>query len=646
MTTTTRLTVSTSLDGALALPAGFAFAGVHAGIKRSRRDLGLIRCTSSAGASAAGVFTRNLVRAACVDRCASLLPAAGVHAILVNSGNANAMTGAAGVASDLAMAEAGAASLDCSADAILTCSTGIIGVPLDVARISEAMPILGEHLSDDPRGFASAILTTDTVTKVAHTTLTLPGCDRPIRLFGVAKGSGMIHPNMATTLGFVCTDAAIEPELLHAILREAIEPTFNAITVDGDTSTNDTVLALASGESGVEITRDSAQSQVQFQAALQAVLLALAEQIARDGEGATRLLEVQVSGAPSPAIAKGIARGCCRSSLFKCSVFAGEAGGWGRLGAAAGQAALEAGFEGLDVAEIEIDAQQIPLVRGGMPVESFDARELARRLREPTVRWGVRVGSGPANFTALGCDFSYDYVRINADEALQMVVSADGVVGRNVSLASYTPILKHQLLVDGLSYVRRFTGMRVLVHLTGSAARKPMLLASVARDLELMLDAELRVLLVVPDLEVLAGLREDFADGAYRLAEVANDPTRISHRLDRGQACVLVQARPEPGELVSLAVRLGVSKLLSLADDQGLRDAGGLISELSPDQTLVGLDRGRFTTDADENLALARHAARQGLAALHLIDGRLPHALVAELFTEQGVGTLITRQIR
>src|SRR5690606_39275485 len=147
-------------------------------------------------------------------------------------------------------------------------------------------------------------------------------------------------------------------------------------------------------------------------------------------------------------------------------------------------------------------------------------------------------------------------------------------------------------------------------------ARKPMLLASVARDLELMLDAELRVLLVVPDLEVLAGLREDFADGAYRLAEVVNDPARISHRLDRGQACVLVQARPEPGELVSLAVRLGVSKLLSLADDQGLRDAGGLISELSPDQTLVGLDRGRFTTDADENLALARHAARQGLAAL------------------------------
>ncbi len=644
----TRLSVSTSLDASLALPDGFEFAGVHAGIKRSRKDLAMIRCTSQAGASAAGVFTRNVVRAACVDRCAKLLPAAGVHALLVNSGNANAMTGAAGVAANVAMAEAAAGPLECPTDAVLTCSTGVIGVQLDVGKIAAAMPTIGETLGPDPRGFAAAILTTDTVTKVAHGELELVGADKPIRLFGVAKGSGMIHPNMATTLGFVCTDAAIEPELLHALLREAIEPTFNAITVDGDTSTNDTVLALASGESGIEISADESgeAARAAFAAALQEILLALAEQVARDGEGATRLLEVQVSGAPTQAIAKAIARGCCRSSLFKCSVFAGETGAWGRLGAAAGQAALEAGFTALDMAELEIDAQRIPIVRGGTVVESYDDGELSRRLREPTVRWEVRVGTGPASFTGLGCDFSYDYVRINADEAAQVIVNAEGQIGRNVSLAAYTPILKHQLLVDGLSYVRRFTGMRILVHLSGSAARKPMLLASVARDLELILDAELRVLVVVPDPEVLAGLRKDFADGAYRLAEVPLEPVRIGQRLDRGQACVLVQSRPDPGELVSLAVRLGVSKLLSLADDQGLRDAGGLVSELTPEQAIVGLDRGRFITDADENLALSRHAARQGLAALHLIDGRLPHALVAELFTERGIGTLITRQLR
>ena len=640
----TDFSVSTSLDGIIALPDGFAFAGVHAGIKRSRKDLGMIRCTSPAGASAAGVFTRNVLRAACVNRCAQLLPAAGVRAVLVNSGNANAMTGEAGIAANRAMAETAAKPLECPAEQVLTCSTGVIGVLLDVEKIATAMPAIGEALGDDPRGFATAILTTDTVTKVAHGQLALPGAARPIRLFGVAKGSGMIHPNMATTLGFVCTDASIEPEVLHALLRETIEPTFNAITVDGDTSTNDTVLALASGASGVAITSDAAKAA--FGAALQAILLALAEQVARDGEGATRLLEVQVSGAPTPALAQAIARGCVRSSLFKCSVFAGEAGGWGRLSAAAGQAALEAGYFDLDVRELAIDAQRVPLVRNGMTVEAYDYGELSRRLREPTVRWEVRVGSGPASFTALGCDFSYDYVRINADEALQVVINAEGQVGRNVSLASYTPILKHQLLVDGLSYVRRFTGMRILVHLSGSAARKPMLLASVARDLELILDAELRVLVVVPDLDVLAGLRENFAEGAYRLAEVPLEPVRIGQRLDRGQACVLVQPRPDPGELVSLAVRLGMSKLLSLADDQGLRDSGGLVSELTPEQAIVGLDRGRFSTDADENLALTRHAARQGLAALHLIDGRLPHALVAELFTEQGIGTLITRQVR
>jgi glutamate N-acetyltransferase/amino-acid acetyltransferase len=645
-------TISTSLDAPLALPAGFAFSGVHAGIKRSRKDLGMIRCTGPAGANVAGVFTRNLVRAACVDRCASLLPASGVRAVLVNSGNANAMTGAAGIASNQSIADAAATLLEAPASAILTCSTGVIGVPLDPQKITDALPDLIGQLGDDPRGFATAILTTDTVTKVAHVELLVrdeTGELGVIRLFGVAKGSGMIHPNMATTLAYVCTDAAITPQQLQASLRAAIEPTINAITVDGDTSTNDTVLALASGESGVEL--NDRQSLGQFGAALEAVLRSLAEQIARDGEGATRLLEIQVRGAPSTAIAKAIARGCCRSSLFKCSVFAGEAAGWGRLGAAAGQAALEAGFFELDRADIEIDAQRIPLVRGGAPVwldggSPPDVGELARRLREPTVRWEVSVGHGPGSFTALGCDFSYDYVRINADEALQMVIGGEGQVGRNVGLDSYTPILKHQLLVDGLSYVRRFTGLRVMVHLSGSAAVKPMLLASVARDLELMISADLRVLVVVPDADVLTNLRNDFSDGAYRLAEVPNDPARISARLDRGQACVLIQPRPDPGELVALAVRLGLAKLLSLADDQGLRDAGGLVSELSPEQALVGLDRGRFTTDADENLAFARHASRQGLAALHLIDGRMPHALVAELFTEQGVGTLITRQVR
>lgn len=644
-TASSSFVVSTSLDGELAIPAGFRFAGVHAHIKRSRKDLGLIHCTAPHGAEAAGVFTRNPVRAACVNRCAALLPASGVRAVIVNSGNANAMTGELGVQANLAMAQAVAGPLECSSDAVLSCSTGVIGVPLDAGKIAAAMPSLLAELdgsSSGPRGFAAAILTTDIVTKVAHGELWLPGVAQPIRLFGVAKGSGMIHPNMATTLGYVCTDAAIEHGRLQALLRRAIDTTFNAITVDGDTSTNDTVLVLASGESGIEIAEGS-EEQLFYQA-LHAVLLALAEQVARDGEGATRLLQVHVSGAPDERIAKAIARACVRSSLFKCSVFAGEAGGWGRLCAAAGQGALDVEHV-LRPAAISIAAQGVALVRGGVTVEA-DLGELFHRLRQPTVRWEVVVGEGPAEFTALGCDFSYDYVRINADEALQMVVADDGQVGRNVKLSSYGPILKHQLLVDGLSYVRRFTGLRVMVHLAGSASRKPQLLSSVARDLELMLDADLRVLLVVPDVEVLAGLRETMSEGAYRVTEVVREVGMIRRRLDRGQACALVQTTPDPGELVALALRVGVGKLLCLADDQGLHDGGGLVREISPEQVLVGLDRGRFTTSADENLAFARHAARQGLPALHLIDGRLPHALVAELFTDEGIGTLVTRQQR
>lgn len=638
-------TLSTTIDGDLPIPAGFRLAGVHAGIKRSRKDLALIHCTSSAGAEAAGVFTRNPVRAACVRRCQSIVPSSGVRAVVVNSGNANAMTGELGEQANRGMAQAVADRLECPTDAVLTCSTGVIGVPLDVSKIVAAMPtLLAEaDTTQGPRGFAAAILTTDTVTKVAHGELKLPGAERAIRIFGVAKGSGMIHPNMATTLSFVCTDAAIECTRLQALLRTAIDTTFNAITVDGDTSTNDTALVLASGESKVAIRE---QDEPLFYAALHAVLRALAEQVARDGEGATRLLEVTVSGAPTMGLAKAIARACVRGSLFKCSVFAGEAGGWGRLSAAAGQGALEAGFTELDPQQVSISAQGVPVVRKGMALEGVDLGELFRRLREPTVRWHVEVGDGPGEFMAMGCDFSYDYVRINSDEALQMVVSDDGQVGRNVKLSAYTPILKHQLLVDGLSYVRRFTGLRIMVHLAGSAASKPTLLSSVARDLELILDADLRVLMIVPDAEVLAALRETMAEGAYRLTDVPRDPSVIRRRLDRGQACALIQATPDPGELVALALRLGMGKLLCLADDQGLRDGGGLVRELSPEQVLVGLDRGRFSTSADENLAFARHAARQGLPALHLIDGRLPHALVAELFTDEGIGTLITRQQR
>jgi hypothetical protein len=440
----------------------------------------------------------------------------------------------------------------------------------------------------------------------------------------------------------VCTDAAIEPQLLQALLRTAIEPTFNAITVDGDTSTNDTVLAFASGESGVAIEGDEATAA--FATALQEILLALAEQVARDGEGATRLLEVRVTGAPTTVIAKAIARGCVRSSLFKCSVFAGEANGWGRLSAAAGQAALEAGYFELDARELAIDAQRVPLVRNGATVESYDHGELARRLREPTVCWEVRIGSGPASFTALGCDFSYDYVRINADDAPQIEVSPDGVVRRNLSLASYSPRLKHQLLVDGLAYVRRFMGLRMMVYVPPLAQELPGLVDNLAQDLELCLDANLRPLLVVPSERMAQGVHEHMKGTGHYSAPVAPDPSTINRLLDRGHLCVLVRDRPVPHAVVDLAIKLGMGKLIAMGAEQGLRDAYGFVQRLSPESFLMGLERDRFSTQNPDLLVLAKHAATRGVPSLHLVDVRLPHALVGELFTDEGIGTLITRQ--
>lgn len=631
------------------VPEGFAFSGVHAGIKRSRADLGLI--TFPAGTTVAGCFTQNPVRAACVDRNASLLPSDKIRAVAVNSGNANAMTGAEGVAANEAFADAIAEQLGVDPAAVLTLSTGVIGVPLNVIAIERATPHLHETLGTEPTAFADAILTTDTGRKLTHRTVQIPGDipgAGPVTLFGAAKGSGMIHPNMATTLGFVCTDAQISPALLQRLLAAAIDDTFNAISVDGDTSTNDTVLALASGTSKVPI--ESPESVEAFSAALHRVLLDLAKQVAADGEGATRLLAVTVEGARTSAEAKALARGVCTSSLFKCSVFAGEVAGWGRLAAAVGQAALENGAQ-IDPSAMAIAAQDIALVEHGVPVAG-DAPlgtggELARRLAAPEVSWRVRVGDGPGTFTAYGCDLSYDYVRINADESLQVEVRADGAVGRNLSLASYTPTLKHQLIFDGLKYVRRFAGMRVVVNATGAAVQKPELLASLARDVELIVSAGMRPLVVIGEAATADALAAQFADSPHRLAPVSPDPAGIVAKLDRGQACVLVQATREPGDLVALAIRLGAGKLLALADDQGLHDTGadgGLVSLLSPEQALSGLDRARFATSADEFLALARHAARQGLPALHLLDGRVPHALVAELFTDQGIGTLITRQ--
>ena len=634
--TTPEFHLRTDLTPSFPVP-GFRFAGTRCGIKHARPDLALL--VSDRPAVAAGCFTQNRVRAACVDRNEGLLPSDGVRAVLINSGNANAMTGQLGHSSNTRMAEVAATALGLETDAVLTGSTGIIGVPLPLQLIEEASGGLEAQLRDDPEAFAKAILTTDTCTKVAHTSVQLPGHDAPIRLLGIAKGSGMIHPNMATTFGFVVTDAAIAPATLQAQLRIAVDRTFNAITVDGDSSTNDMVLAFANGASGQHVEGDA---EAAFATALEAVLRALAKQVAADGEGSTRLLEVEVTGAPTEDIARALARGVCRSNLVKCSAFAGQPE-WGRVSMALGQVATDLDLD-LDPAQLRISAQGTLLYDNTGPKLGHNASALRSGLQQTEVRWSIDVGmGGPGSSTAYGCDLSYDYVRINADESKQIEVSRTGGVSRNLSLAAYSPRLKHQLLCEGLSYVRRFTGMRAMIYLPDLEKLDP-LVSSLAGDLELCLDAGIRPVAVLPNARAVETITEHmrrvgrFADG------VTADVVSISNLLDRGHLCLLSRNAPTPDTIVDMALKLGIQKLIVLGPDGGLRDKHGLVQRLSPDTFLTGHDRGRFDATNPELLVLARHAAKRGVPAFHAIDARIPHAVVGELFTDEGIGTLMTRQ--
>ncbi len=628
--------ISTTVESA-SLPKGFSFSGIRCGIKQGRPDLGLV--CSEVPATAAGVFTQNPARAACVARDAALVPGDQVVGVIINSGNANAMTGLEGERSNDEMARETATALGAEPSQVLTLSTGVIGVPLPTELITRALPGLLEEAGPDPMPFARAILTTDTTTKVATHTLALPGAAEPVKLVGIAKGSGMVHPNMATTLAVVCTDAAVAPALLQRLLAEAVQQTFNGICVDGDTSTNDAVLVLANGAREGHL--EGAEQEAAFAAALRQVLDSLARQVVLDGEGATRLLEVEVKGAPDEETARLVARGVCRSSLVKCSTFAGHPD-WGRVAAAAGQIALEHGLS-FDPQAMTILAQGIELYSPTGPCMGVKTAEVNRRMRDNVVRWTLELHAGEAEYLAYGCDLSYDYVRINADEAQKIEISSDGVVRRNLGLAAYSPRLKHQLLVDGLGYVRRFVGLRMIVYVPPQVQGTD-LLDNLAEDLELCLDANLRPLLIVPSDEAAQHVHAHLkADGRFS-APVAPDPSSITRLLDRGHLCVMVRDRPVPHAVVDLALKLGAQKLIAMGNEQGLRDAHGFVQRLSPENFLMGLERDRFTDTHADTLVLARHAATRGVPALHIIDARLPHALVGELFTDEGIGTLITRQ--
>jgi len=390
--------------GGVTLPKGFLASGVAAGIKKVKRDLALIY--SEVPAAAAGVFTTNRVKAAPLLVTAARLARGVAQAVVVNSGNANACTGEEGYADALAMARLAATVMKLPEELVLVSSTGVIGQRLPLEKIAAALPAAVAAL--DVTGHAAAaeaILTTDTVTKEAAVRFSVGGCTCAVG--GMAKGSGMIHPNMATMLAFITTDVAIEAALLRRALKEAVDASFNMITVDGDTSTNDMVVVLANGMAGNPKLTAAGPAYADFVAALTAVCTELAKKIARDGEGATRLIEVRVTGAKTLADARLAARAIAGSNLVKTAVFGRDAN-WGRILCAAGYSG--AAFDPAKVA-IFIGAEQVAAGGAGLP---FSEARASRELAQDPVVITVDFNEGAAAAVAWGCDLTYDYVRINA----------------------------------------------------------------------------------------------------------------------------------------------------------------------------------------------------------------------------------------
>ena len=387
----------------LTLPSGFRYASAFAGIRREdRADVALI--VADAPAQAAAVFTTNVVQAAPVQLSRKHLRQSGgkVSAILINAGNANCAT-RTGMQVALESAKAVASALKTRTEYVLTASTGVIGVELEPKPLLEAVPKLVQALSGDQfYEVAKAMMTTDTRPKVASEELEIEG--RSVRVAGLTKGSGMIHPNMATTLGFLMTDAVLPSSVLREMLSSGLESSFHALTVDGDTSTNDMVALLASGAS---LVKPLGKTRERVAHAVRAVLESLAELIAADGEGATRLVVIEAVGFSTNEDARKVARAIANSPLVKTAV-AGCDPNWGRVLAAAGYSGVS-----FDPTRIDIDMQGVPVCRGGLAVE-LNEDSLKRRLDEHRVDIRVelrRGGKGQARFYT--CDLTEGYIRIN-----------------------------------------------------------------------------------------------------------------------------------------------------------------------------------------------------------------------------------------
>ena len=398
------------IDGGICAAKGFRASGIHCGIRKNKTKYDLALICSDTPCSAAAVYTTNLVKGAPLVVTKKHLENGVAQAVIINSGNANTCN-ANGVEVAETMCSFAANGLGLSSDDVLVASTGVIGQPLPLEPIEKGMPELLSKLSyDGSEDAATAIMTTDLTKKEVAVEFEIDG--KICRMGGIAKGSGMIHPNMATMLVFITTDAAISSEMLQKALSQDVQKTFNMISVDGDTSTNDNVIVMANGCAGNAVIENENENFAIFMKALNTVTVALSRMIASDGEGATKLLECTVNGAATEEDAKIIAKSVICSSLLKAAMFGADAN-WGRILCAIGYSGANVDVQKVSVSFVNAKGEVLVCENGaGVDFSEEEAKEI---LLEKEIEIRIGLGDGDGKAVAWGCDLTYDYVKINGD---------------------------------------------------------------------------------------------------------------------------------------------------------------------------------------------------------------------------------------
>ncbi|WP_294394281.1 bifunctional glutamate N-acetyltransferase/amino-acid acetyltransferase ArgJ [uncultured Clostridium sp.] len=399
------------IDGGVTAPKGFLASGIHCGVKQgsTKKDLALIY--SEVPANASGMFTKNKVKGAPIYICKDHLANKKAQAIIINSGNANTCNGDDGLSKAKKMTALQAKALNLKATDVLVASTGVIGVPLNIDAIKDGIPLLTEKLSKDGNeDAASAIMTTDTFMKQLAAEFYIG--DKKVTIGTMAKGSGMIEPNMGTMLSFITTDLSIDPQLLDEALKSTVTVTYNRVSVDGDTSTNDSIFILANGQAGNTTITEKDENYYAFRNVLKEMNTVMAKNIAKDGEGATKLLECQITGAKSENDAVKFGKSVINSSLVKTAMFGSDAN-WGRILCALGYADVEFDPQKVDVSFASCGGE-IEVCKNGSSV-SFDEDIAKKVLDQKEVILKINLSQGECSAYVWGCDLSYEYVKINGD---------------------------------------------------------------------------------------------------------------------------------------------------------------------------------------------------------------------------------------